>query len=167
MSLVQFFYSEFCKAYRYHRWPPTKNLGYWDGEWTCEMYKILEKTVKKLGLVERKELNRVDFNWYKTGSNVPVISLEHENGYQSIWNEEVPKLLYSNSDLKVLICYPPKNQHWDIGKQLEKMLYKEVDNNKFNGDFLLIMGFLNMYPNDPKQFTVYKYSLELKVRRLK
>ncbi len=83
------------------------------------MAKILNKTAKKLGLTERRaELKRVDFTWYWKNESIPTVIAEHENGWGGIFDEEVPKLLASNAGLKVLVCYPPVEKHYEVADEL-------------------------------------------------
>jgi hypothetical protein len=169
MSLAEQFFDGFSKSYRYHRWPSTEQDSYKDSEWTNEMMKILDKTAKRMELRrKRTELRRMDLNWYREDSNTPVVSVEHENGYKTIWKEEIPKLLLSNADLRVLVCYPPKEKHWNIGKKLEALLVGDFQKKRFRGEFLLVLGLRKgMLTNRPKQFTFYKYALEVRARRLR
>lgn len=169
MSWADRFFEQFCKSYLYHRWPPCKGKLYGSRQWTKEMAKILEKTARKLGLKrKRTELRRIDFDWYTEDCETPTLSVEHENGYKGIWKEEIPKLLASKANLKVLICYPPKKEHWTIGNRLFKLLRKENKLGRFKEEFLLILGlYEGQETNDPKQFTCYKYAPEITVRRLR
>ena len=168
MSLAERFFEEFCRTYRNHRWPPPLGKFYTSKQWTEEMSKILDKTAKRLGLRrKRKELRRIDFNWYKEDSDTPTLSVEHENWYKGIWEEEIPKLLLSKARLKVLVCYPPKKEHWNIGNRLLKLLQKENEQGRFREEFLLIMGLPTQEIRKPEQFTCYKYSLQVVVKRLR
>ena len=127
-TLSERFSKAFCREYETHRWPRLKKgqRGYSPREWTEQMYKILEKTARRLGLKrKRTELRRLDLTWYKGNEDTPEIIVEHENGYRGIWREEIPKLLSSNADLKVLICYPPKKEYWDIAQRFTDKLNKE------------------------------------------
>lgn len=133
------------------------------------MYKILDKTASKLGLErKRKELRRIDLTYYNEAGTAPIISVEHENGYKGIWKEEIPKLLSSNAELKVLICYPPKRKYWEIARRFEKLLNRERGLKRFSEEFLLIMGLEeNLEIHDASGFVIYNYTPAFRVRRLK
>ena len=169
MSWSWRFLKQFCKSYRSHRWPPCEGEFYKLQQWTEEMSKILDETARGLGLDRRRtELRRIDFNWYMEDSDTPTLSIEHENGYRGIWGEEIPKLLASKANLKVLICYPPKEEHLKIRNRLLRLLMKESELGKFKEEFLLILGLYEGHEiEDPKQFAYYKYAPKIAVSRLK
>jgi hypothetical protein len=156
MGFAESFAKQFLVQYNNHRWPRLGERTYSSGVWTKEMGKILNKTAGKLGLSERRnELKRVDFTWYRARESIPAIVGEHENGWSSIFNEEVPKLLASNASLKVLICYPPPSQHYDIADELIRTLKGSERTRELNEEFLLILGHPNLLINESKYFGVY------------
>lgn len=170
------FAKTFCKEYQSHRWPKSehKSGGYTPAEWTKQMYKILEKTAKSLGLKrKRTELRRIDLTWYKGEEDTPDVMVEHENGYKGIWTEEIPKLLSSNADLKVLICYPPKKEYWEIAKEFtgkinEEKRLKKTRARSLCEEFLLIMGKREeTIIHDLGSFVIYVYTPAFRVTRFK
>ncbi len=47
----------------------------------------------------------------RRNSPIPTVVGEHENNWKGVFREEIPKLMASNAELKVLICYlPPARQ---------------------------------------------------------
>lgn len=169
MSWAWRFHKQFCRSYRYHRWPSSKEESYKLRQWTEEMAKILDKAAKGLGLErKRTELRRIDFNWYMEDCDTPTISIEHENGYKGIWKEEIPKLLASKANLKVLICYPPEEDHMKIRNRLLRLLKKENELGSFKEEFLLILGkHKDHLIKDPRQFVAYRYTPKITVGRLR
>jgi hypothetical protein len=150
------------------------HADYGSAEWTVQMYKILEKTANDLGLKrKRTELRRIDLTWYKGEEDTPDVMVEHENGYKSIWKEEIPKLLSSNADLKVLICYPPKKEYWDIAQRFttklnEEKRLKKVRTRLSCEEFLLVMGKREeIVIHEPEGFVIYLYTPAFKVKRLR
>jgi hypothetical protein len=133
------------------------------------MYKILEKTARNLGLErKRTELRRIDLTWYRGDEDTPEVMVEHENGYKGIWKEELPKLLSSAADLKVLICYPPKAKYWEIANRLTVVLNSEKRLEKFSEEFLLVMGKSEeIVTRDPEGFVIYIYTPAFAVRRFR
>ena len=103
------------------------------------MQKIVMKTATALGLKHmRKELRRVDLTFVdKFG--LPVLAVEHENGWRTVFSEEIPKLLSSSASLRVLICYPPKTKYSEVTKNLESVLASSTEH-WLRNEFLLILG---------------------------
>lgn len=138
------------------------------------MYKILEKVAQRLGLRrKRTELRRIDLTWYKGDEDTPEVMVEHENGYKGIWKEEIPKLLSSNADLKVLICYPSKKEYWSIAQRFTEKLNEEKRLKKARTrlsceEFLLIMGKREeIVIHEPEGFVIYCYTPAFSVKRFK
>ena len=170
MLLAERYARSFCKEYRKHRWPkPKKGEYYSDSEWTVQMYKILDKTAKNLGLKrKRRELRRIDLTYYKGEEDTPTVIVEHENEYKGIWKEEIPKLLSSKARLKVLICYPPKKEYWEIAKKFTKKLNDEMKIRNSFEEYLLIMGKREeIVTNDPEGFVIYIYTPGFTVKRFR
>src|SRR3989442_1144171 len=119
MRLALAFSKSFERIYSRHRWPHVKGKIF-GGAWTNEMRMVLDKTARDLGLVARRdELKRVDFTWYwKKTDSIPAIVLEHENAWKGVFDEEIPKLMASNAELKVLVCYPKSQQQEEIAEKL-------------------------------------------------
>ncbi len=157
MNLGRSFAKHFLVEYREHRWPPLRSKNYSDPVWTTEMAKILNKTTKKLGLFERRdELKRVDFTWYRKNNPIPAVIAEHENGRDGVFDEEVPKLLASNAELKVLVFYPPVEQHGEVADELLRILKRSGRVGEVSEEFLLILGSdQEMTVNDPEGFSIY------------
>jgi len=175
-TLSERYAKTFCKEYRSHRWPKLKrgHRDYSSAEWTEQMYKILEKTAKSLGLKrKRTELRKIDLTWYKGEEDTPEVTVEHENGYKGIWKEEIPKLLSSNADLKVLICYPPKKEYWEIAQKFTSKLNDEKRLKKTRArslceEFLLIMGKREeIVIHEPEGFVIYVYTPAFSVKRFR
>ncbi len=75
------------------------------------MEKIVDKTARSLDLVKkRREQGRLDFTWYRRNSPIPAMVGEHEDDWKDVFTEEIPKLMASNAELKVLICYLPRGR---------------------------------------------------------
>jgi len=157
MNLGSSFAKHFLKQYREHRWPRLRGKNYSNPDWTAEMAKILNKTAKKLGLTERRaELKRVDFTWYRKNESIPTVIAEHENGWGGIFDEEVPKLLASNARLKVLVCYPPVEKHYEVADELLRILKRSGRVGELSDEFLLILGAdQEVHVNDPEGFSIY------------
>ena len=171
-TLAQRYARAFCAEYAQHRWPSLGKgqTAFGPSQWTEQMYKILEKTARRLGLEKKRtELRRIDLTWYKGNVDTPKAMVEHENGYKGIWNEELPKLLSSSADLKVLICYPPKKMYWEIANRLRSLLNSEKRlEKKISEEFLLIMGKSEeIVTRDPEGFVIYIYTPAFAVKRFR
>ena len=124
--------------------------------------KLKDILTQSYGLGVNKEYYRIDVFGWKTRRDPelvntipeglwlhlwqPIIAIEHENNHTD-WTDELPKLLFINCPLKVIIGY----NHWDkrndsvIGdeKKLEyaaKVICKLSPNDNFKSDFLIIFG---------------------------
>jgi hypothetical protein len=176
VTLAERYAKTFCIEYQKHRWPKPKrrNKGYTSSEWTKQMYRILEKTATSIGLKrKRTELRRIDLTWYKGEEDTPDIMVEHENGYKGIWKEEIPKLLSSNADLKVLICYPPKKEYWTIARKFTSKInderrLKKTRTRSLYEEFLLIMGKQEeTFIHKAESFVIYIYTPAFSVKRFR
>src|SRR5438093_505002 len=154
-SLALSFAKSFERIYSRHRWPRVKGAIF-GRAWTQQMSRVLDKTARNLGLVARRdELKRVDFTWYRTKTDaIPVIVLEHENGWKNVFDEEIPKLMASNAELKVLVCYPPSQQQDKIAKRLVSILRTADRVQRLKEEFLLVMGRPSMDLGEPRQFNI-------------
>ena len=166
-TLATRFATFFKREYDAHRWPRAKSQNYTNRTWTEEMTKIIGRSSRRLGLVERRdELKRVDFTYYRRSDPVPTVVIEHDNGW-NVFEEEIPKLLASSAQLKVLICYPPKRSHYPFGNRLFNLLNAVGRTAATTEEFLLIMGLPNMLVHESQDYTVYWYHPVYKVERIR
>ncbi len=157
------FAKAFKSTWQHHRWRGAESDDTIRASiWTENLYKVLLKVSKKFQLTPDRELRRIDLTFYDQDEE-PVLTVEHENGWQGIWDEEVPKLLASAAYLRVLICYPPKKQHDKIKEKLESRL-SLTKKGMLNHEFLLIMGYTTM-PTD-ERFSYFWFHPELKTSQL-
>ncbi len=130
------------------------------------MTKIIGKAARNLGLVERRELKRIDFTYYRRNDPVPAVVVEHDNGW-NVFDEEVPKLLASSAGLKVLICYPPKKLHYKFGNRLLRSLNMAGRSKALNEEYLIIMGLPTIHVRESQDFTIYWYHSVYRVERIR
>lgn len=79
-----------------------------DPAWTYRMAEFLRDLANKAGFQMEYDIS-TDFSWYKPESMHPSVAIEHENTYsEEIYRDELPKLLASGAQLKVLITYVGK-----------------------------------------------------------
>jgi hypothetical protein len=136
-----------------------------------EIFRICRLVAANLGLpyiIENKNL--VDRCYYPSEKNTlkPVIALKHENRFQGIWKEQIPNLMKMDSELKVLITYPPKIKNVYYGifnhtyRKLENSLNTGYKKEKKVDEFLLILGLRKNNEVKPSDFFTYNYTLGIK-----
>ena len=135
-----------------------------------ETFRICRLVAANLGLpyiIENKNL--IDRCYYPSEKNSfkPVIALQHENHFQGIWKEEIPNLINMDSELKVLITYPPKTKNVYYGifnhtfRKLEHSLNTGYKKEKID-EFLLILGLRKTNEVKPSDFFIYNYTPGIK-----
>jgi len=170
MGLGKDFAKYFMKIYSEHRWPRLERnvSSYGSKIWTQQMFRILDKVADKMKLEwKQEEMLRIDRAYYRGDAECPVVAVEHENGYKGIWNSEVPRLLAVDADLRVLICYPPKKEHFILQKMIQGKLNAEMRDGRFNDEFLLILGKEEeTFPREKESFNIYWYSPGIYTKKL-
>ncbi len=138
---------------------------------SIEIFRICRLVAANLGLpyiVENKNL--IDRCYYPSEKESlrPTIVLTHENRFQGIWKEEIPNLMTVDSELKVLITYPPKTKNVYYGifnhtfRKLEHILNTSYKKEEKVGEFLLILGLRKINEVKPSDFFTYNYMLGIK-----
>lgn len=170
MELGEEFAKHFLRVYGEHRWPRLERSvsSYGRKIWTEEMFKILDKVADRMKFQwKEEEMLRIDRAYYRGDADCPVVAVEHENGYKGIWESEIPRLLAVNSELRVLICYPPKKEHFMLQKRMQGKLNAEMRDGRFSDEFLLILGKEGeVYPREKDSFSIYWYSLGIYTKKL-
>lgn len=170
LELGKDFAKYFLTEYTEHRWPRLRRSvdSYGPSIWTEQMFKILDKVAGRMKLEwKEEEMLRIDRAYYRADEECPTIAVEHENGYKGIWESEIHRLLVVNANLRVLICYPPKKEHFMLQKRVQGKLNAEMRDGHFNKEFLLILGKENeVYPRDKNSFNIYWYSPGIYTRKL-
>ena len=114
-------------------------------DWTRVMNVFLADVADKHGLYQEVE-RCCDFSWYKPHTLVPQVGIEHENDYRTIYENEIPTLLASSAETKVLITYvnrasatleDTKNLAREVAAKVSGILQ---EGGGFRGGFLLIVG---------------------------
>jgi hypothetical protein len=133
-----------------------------------EILRICRLVAANLGLpyvIENKNLIDRCYCPSEKDSLRPIIALTHENRFQGIWKEEIPNLMTVDSELKVLITYPPKTKNIYYGifnhtfRKLEHSLNKSYRKERKVGEFLLILGLRKDNEVQPSDFFTYNYML--------
>jgi len=129
------------EEYARHRWPRVRTSFVPPSLWTKGMEKIVDKTARSLDLVKkRREQGLLDFTWYRRNSPIPAMVGEHEDDWKDVFTEEIPKLMASNAELKVLICYPPPARQEKFARRLLELLKRSDRVRELKEEFLLIMA---------------------------
>ncbi|MGA2972976.1 MAG: hypothetical protein ABSE39_10230 [Candidatus Bathyarchaeia archaeon] len=149
MSLTDDFLRAFRRAYAesekveecYRINSKGKKVG--DERWTEAMGEVLNRVADELGYDIKRERGRVDFRLYKTDQSIAV---EHENDCKGIFREELPKLLDTQADLRVLITYVSanefsKNNGENLAERVEKTVVEQISR---HGDAEVLL-LLNRY----------------------
>jgi hypothetical protein len=171
LELGKDFAKYFLREYSEHRWPRLEKdvSSYGPKIWTEQMFKILDKVADRMKLQWKvEEMLRIDKAYYRGDVECPIVAVEHENGYEGIWESEIPRLLAVNAELRVLICYPPKKEHFMLQKRIQGKLNAEMrGRRRFNDEFLLILGKENeVYPREKESFNIYWYSPGIYTKKL-
>jgi hypothetical protein len=157
-NLGKIYAKHFLKVYSEHRWPGLKKTvdSYGPKIWTKEMFRILDKIADKMKLEwKQDEMLRIDKAYYRGDSDCPTVVVEHENGYKGIWDSELPRLFAADANLRVLICYPPEKEHFLLQRRIKGKLNTEMQESRFDDEFLLILGKNEVYPRKKESFNIY------------
>lgn len=164
--------SRFSKLFVNYFEKNKKNLNIQsEADLSNEILRICRLVAANLGLpyiVENKNL--IDRCYYPSDKDSlrPIIALTHENRFQGIWKEEIPNLMKVDSELKVLITYPPKIKNIYYGifnhtfRKLENSLNTSYRKERKVGEFLLILGLRKDNEVKPSDFFTYNYMLGIK-----
>lgn len=136
-----------------------------DTSWTDRIAELLRYLARKNGFQMEYEIS-TDFSWHKEEATYPSVVIEHENSYsQDIYRDELPKLLASNAQLKVLITYVRKQREeselHDRFKQIHMKRLREPITQQIHDEFLLM---LDDYEGSSAKWRYYIFSPSGKVK---
>jgi len=102
------------------------------------MEQVLDKIAVKIGVDRQEKRASPDYLWFK--NDRLLVAIEHENDFkEAILYSEIPSLLRTEADLRVLITYPSKTvlPANEMALNIEEQLKKRLTPEK-NGSFIFL-----------------------------
>ncbi len=121
----------------YRKWHPGSGKRL-TRDWTTAMYEVFDIIANDLGF-ERisKELGHADLRWYKKDHSYAI---EHENDYEGVLDEEVPKVLDRDANLKIVVTYVSERSPKEEAKIVDGVTEQIEEQKDKNFEFILLLG---------------------------
>jgi hypothetical protein len=146
MSFAEQWAKDFIAEYKLQKiddwWNKLTNQP--DSAWTYRIAELLRALSNKMGFQMEYDIS-TDFSWYKQGVMHPHIAIEHENTYSDeVYKDELPKLLASGAQLKVLITYVKQGSENCLVNRIQESYRKpcvecELETRQATEEFLLLL----------------------------
>lgn len=121
----------------YEKLPVVKERMEWR-YWTKQWLGIFERTAIRHELTQKPIRN--DASWYDPTNLDPTAAIEVETNEDTIWESEIPNLLYSCARLKVLLTCVTKEREQEFVDRIRESLAKRsgvIDKEEFLAMFVI------------------------------